>query len=46
METRQMTSFFIYFFHSYCLQRLFLYLKLVKIHFHVVPPPPLIHSRL
>ena len=30
--------FFIYFFHSTCLQHLFLYLKMVKIHFHVVPP--------
>ena len=43
-ETRQMTGFFIYFFCSNFLQYLFLYLKIVKIHFLVVPP--LVYSGL
>ena len=30
--------FFIYFFHSNCLQHSFWYFKIVKIHFYVVPP--------
>ena len=30
--------FFIYFFHSNCLEHSFLNLKVIKIHFYVVPP--------
>ena len=44
MKTRQMTPFFfIYVLRSKCLYHSFLYLKIVKIHFDVVPPP-LVHS--
>ena len=39
MKTRQMTPFFfIYVLRSKCLYHSFLYLKIVKIHFDVVPP--------
>ena len=38
METRQMTLFFNYFFRCYYLYHSFLNFKIVKIHFHMVPP--------
>ena len=40
METRQMTPFFYLLFHSNCLYNSFLYLKIVNIHFKVVPLGP------
>ena len=43
METRQMTPF-LHLLFLLCLEHSFLYLKLVKIHFHVVPS--LVHSGL
>ena len=36
-QTREMTHFFIYFLNSNCLRYSFLYLKIIKIHFHGVP---------
>ena len=44
MENRQMTPFFICIFNPSCLGNLLLHLKIVKIHFHGVPP--LAHSGL
>ena len=39
MDTRQITPFFSsFFFRCNCLKHSFKYLKIVKIHFHVVPP--------
>ena len=38
MKTRQMTHFFSNFFSSTCMRHWFLYLKIIKVRFHVVSP--------